>query len=99
MSGEKPVFVPRSIIEPRPEAHKYGIVRDLRLDKIVATTMDEHRNKMDPLDNYLDLQLREGPLVGSAAGAGGKNSSNDISRIVEMQALIEGMARSNAVIM
>jgi len=54
--------------------------------------MSEHRGNIDPLDNYLDLQLRQGPAAMNAA-AGGNNG--DVSRIIEMQALIEGMARSN----
>jgi len=96
----RPQFVPRSVIHGPMEAKQAGIIRDLRLDNIVRDTMHNHN---DPsLKNFYELELRQRPALpgpGPGPAAGGRGGMGDISRIAEMQALIEGMAKSNQVIL
>ena len=89
-----------------PTQHSQGIIRNIRLDNIVSDTMNERFGPQQDIAGFQALQMRSiGQGVPganglfSSPGRGNGSGLSDYTRIAEMQALIEGMARSNQVIM
>ena len=71
-----------------------GIVREIRLDNIVADTLNGQGTAAGALPNYKELELKrpnEAPTVIQGGLA-------DYSRIAQMQAMMDEMARSNHLI-
>lgn len=89
-------FEPKSLIPQHPYATRSplttgpGIVREIRLDSIVADTLSG-RPAPTELRNYQELGMRQ--LDGNAAGAG--DSLSEYARLAQMQVMMGAMAHSN----
>lgn len=82
-------FVARSPLTTGP-----GIVREIRLDNIVADTLNGQGTAPGALPNYKELELKR-PNDAPTVIQGGLA---DYSRIAQMQAMMDEMARSNHLI-